>query len=447
MLIHELAQYGARESGERTLTEPVLHHTKRAVLDWLAALYPGTRISPGVELLQAHADETGVGFARLPGFGTTAFPATAAWINGSVSHTVEFDDIFRDGVYHPGCPVISAALAAADTRDADGLAFMTAIVVGYEISTRLAAAIQPAHYRYFHTTGTVGSIGAAAAVAALYAPGNPTVMQHAIATAATFAAGLQQAFRSDAMTKALHAGHAAAVGIRAGTAAAAGVTGVADILEGEAGFAAALGGTLDLPLVTAGLGVDYNITRITQKNHGCCGHTFASIDAALALQQEHGIRPDDIASIHVATYQTAINVTGNADPLTAFEGKFSLPYVVAHALRHGSVRLNAFDTERLTDTDTRVLMKKISLTADEALTAAFPRHRSSRVTIVMNSGQTHEHYAQDRKGDPECPLDDDELNDKYDELVTPVLGAQVAAALKSQVWMLEALQVRQLSLG
>lgn len=70
-------------------------------------------------------------------------------------------------------------------------------------------------------------------------------------------------------------------------------------------------------------------------------------------------------------------------------------------------------------------MKKISLTADEALTAAFPRHRSSRVTIVMNSGQAHEYYAQDRKGDPECPLDDNELNDKYDELVTPVLGARL----------------------
>ena len=447
MLIHELAQYGARESGERNLTDPVLHHTKRAVLDWLAALYPGTRMSPGVELVQAHADETGVGQARLPGFATTTFPATAAWINGSVSHTVEFDDIFRDGVYHPGCPVIAAALAAADTRDADGLAFLTAIVVGYEISTRLAAAIQPAHYHFFHTTGTVGSIGAAAAVAALYAPGNQTVMQHAIATAATFAAGLQQAFRSDAMTKALHAGHAAAVGIRAGTAAEAGVTGVADILEGEAGFAAALGGSLNLPLVTAGLGEDYNMTRITQKNHGCCGHTFASIDAALALQQEHGIRPDDIAAIHVATYQTALNVTGNANPQTAFEGKFSLRYVVAHALRHGSVRLNAFDAERLTDDATRALMKKITLVADEALTAAFPRHRSSRVTIVMNSGETYEYYAQDRKGDPESPLSDDELNGKYDELVSPVLGAQGAAALKAQVWALDTLRVRQLSLN
>ncbi len=447
MLIHELADYGAHESANRKLTDDVSHHTKRAVLDWLAALYPGTRMSPGIELVKAHADETGVGHARLPGFGTTTFAATAAWINGSVSHTVEFDDIFRDAVYHPGCPVISAALAAADTLDSTGLDFMTAIVVGYEISTRLGAAIQPAHYRFFHTTGTVGSIGAAAAAAALYAPGNATVMQHAIATAATFASGLQQAFRSDAMTKALHAGHAAAVGIRAATAAAAGVTGVADILEGEAGFAAALGGSLNLPLVTAGLGRQYNITRITQKNHGCCGHTFPSIDAVLALQQQQGFVADDISAIRISTYKTAIDVTGNADPQSAFEGKFSLPYVVAHALCHGSVRLDAFEPERLNDEAIRKLMKKITLIQDDALTAAFPRHRSSRVEIELNNGDRHEHYAQDRKGDPECPLSDEELQAKYEELVVPVRGVADAAALKAQIWALENQQVRQLSLG
>ncbi len=446
MLIQELAEYGAQESAKRKLTPEVSHHTKRAVLDWLAALYPGTLMCPGTELVKAHEDETGVGHARLPGFGKTTFAATAAWINGSVSHTVEFDDIFRDAVYHPGCPVIAAALAAADTLDSNGLDLMVAIVVGYEISTRLGAAIQPAHYRYFHTTGTVGSIGAAAAAAALYAPSNAVVMQHAIATAATFASGLQQAFRSDAMTKALHAGHAAAVGIRAATAAAAGVTGVADILEGEAGFAAALGGQLDLAVVTAGLGTQYNITRITQKNHGCCGHTFPSIDAALALQQQHGFKVDDIKAIRVSTYKTAIDVTGNADPRTAFEGKFSLRYVVAHALCHGSVRLNAFGPDRLGDPAIRKLMEKITLVQDDELTAAFPRHRSSRVEIELNNGDRHEHYAQDRKGDPECPLSDQELEDKYDELVVPVRGQEQAQALKAQIWDLEKQQVRQLAL-
>src|SRR3546814_15612786 len=79
--------------------------------------------------------------------------ATAAWINGSVSHAIDFDDISRGAVYHPGCPVISAALAAAEATNASGKALLHAIVVGYEISTRVGAAIQPAHYKYFHTTG------------------------------------------------------------------------------------------------------------------------------------------------------------------------------------------------------------------------------------------------------------------------------------------------------
>ena len=59
-------------------------------------------------------------------------------------------------------------------------------------------------------------------------------------------------------------------------------------------------------------------------------------------------RPDKIdaaqvESIRVDTYQTALDVTGNFDPRTAFEAKFSLPYVVSHALLYGAVRLNAFE--------------------------------------------------------------------------------------------------------
>src|SRR5438132_1413011 len=106
-------------------------------------------------------------FATVVGHGTTAFPATAAWINGSASHAAEFDDIYRDAVYHPGCPTISAALALAEDRDASGEAFLRAVVAGYEVSTRIGAAIQPAHYRYFHTTGTVGCFGSAVASALL----------------------------------------------------------------------------------------------------------------------------------------------------------------------------------------------------------------------------------------------------------------------------------------
>ena len=445
MLLDTIAAYGAHDTRAR-LPDEVIHHAKRAFLDWLSALYPGTRTQPCLQLLGAHGAELGSGSSSLPGCATTAFPATAAWINGSVSHAVEFDDIYRDAIYHPGCPTIAAALALAEDADASGLELLNAIVVGYEISTRIGAAVQPAHYRYFHTTGTVGCFGGAAAAAALCAPGDAQVMLHALATAGTLASGLQQAFRSDAMSKALHAGHAAAVGVRAGQGAAHGITGVPDILEGEVGFGAALAQDPDWNLAIDGLGQRYNILRITQKNHGCCGHTFAAIDGALALRAR-GVRADDIASLRVDAYQTALDVTGNFAPATAFEAKFSLPYVVAHALVHGSVRLDAFGPQRLQDPQVRQLMQKLELRADAALTAGFPRMRAARVSITTTGGQTLEHHAPYRKGDPEAPLSDAELNDKFEELAGPVLGRERALALRDAVWRLDGIPVRALRLA
>lgn len=438
MLLQTLADYGAREA-DSDLPEQVVHHAKRAVLDWFSALYPGTRLPPGPQLIQAHREELGVGHASLPGQGTTAFAATAAWINGSTSHAAEFDDIYRDAAFHPGVTIVPAALAVAQTHRRSGTDFLRAVIVGYEISTRLGAAVQPAHYRYFHTTGTIGCLGGAAAASLLMAPGRADVMLHALATAATFASGLQQAFRSDAMTKTLHAGHAASVGVRAAEGASHGVTGVPDILEGPAGLGAAMAGSPDWSQAVLGLGTDYHITRVTQKNHGCCGHTFSPLDAALLLRAEHGIAPDDIARVHVRTYRAALDVAGHPDPQTAFEAKFSLPYVLAHALIHGSVRLDAFLDDRLQDADTRRLMQRVQIEEDPELTARFPRRRSAHVEIELKDGSRHRHFAPDRKGDPEAPLSDDELNAKFDELASPVLGAEAASRLREQLWRLERL--------
>jgi len=446
MLIDEFAAYVGR-AATAELPGPVLHHARRAVIDWFAALLAGVPMAPGQPLVRAHRAELGVGASTVVGHATTAFPALAAWINGSASHAAEFDDIFRDAVYHPGCPTIAAALALAEQADASGIDFLRAVIAGYEVSTRIGAAIQPAHYRYFHTTGTVGCLGAAAAGALLAAPGDARVAADAMATATTFASGLQQAFRSDAMTKALHAGHAAQVGVQAAQAAAHGVNGVHDILEGDAGFGAALCGQPDWRDVTAGLGTDFNITRMTQKNHGCCGHTFAAIDAAMQIVRDHGLDPARIAAVRVATYQVALDVTGNFQPTTAFEARFSLPYVVAHGLLHGAVRLDAFQPQRMADPAIRALMTRITLTADAELTAAFPRQRAARVEIEMADGSRHAHFAPYRRGDPEAPLDDAMLTDKFMELGAPVIGAGPAARLLDALWQLGDRPVRALGLG
>lgn len=445
-ILHELSEFAAAQTSG-ACSPLVLHHAKRAVLDWLGALYPGTRCAPALNLVEACAEEIGHGRSSVVGFGTTAFAPTAAWINGSASHAVEFDDIYREAVYHPGSPTVAAALAVAESIDASGEAFLAAIIAGYELSTRVGAALQPSHSRFFHATGTIGCLGAAASAAVLLRPGDAQVMRHAVATAATFASGLQQALRSETMTKPLHAGHAAAVGVRAAQAAACGVTGAADILEGPLGLGAAMAKAPAWELATEGLGEKWHITRMTHKFHACCGHVFPAIDAALALRAQHGIRIEDVESIRVATNSAAVEATSRFDPRTAYEAKFSLPYVVCHALAYGSVGLDAFEPDRVADGRIRVLMRSFSVTEDPDCTAGFPATRSASLAITLKDGRQFTYFAPHRRGDPEWPVTDAELDSKLDHLAAPVIGQARALELRSLVWRLDEIDPRALRLA
>lgn len=417
------------------LSVEVVHHAKRAIVDWYAALLPGSVEPPATALEQALREDLDRGHARLAQ-GRRATVRTAALINGTAAHTVEVDDIYREAIYHPGAPTIAAALALAQARQASGLQWIRGVVAGYEVSTRIGAALGRAHYRYWHNTGTVGTFGAASAAATLLQL-DAARHAHALCTGATFAAGLQQAFRMESMSKPLHAGHAAEAGVLAALAAEQGVTGSLDVLDGEAGIGRAMGDGPDWGLAVATLGRDFHITRMTFKNHACCGHTFAPIDGALALQSREGLRWQDLEAIAVATYQPALDVAGNADPRTAAEARFSIPFVVAMALVHGSVRLSAFTPERLQDPDVRRLMSRIRLVVDPALDAGFPGQRAARVSFSTRGARVVEYLQPTRKGDPEQPLTDQDLSEKFIELVAPVVGPARARALLQSLWSLE----------
>ena len=416
--MHVVERYATWACGWRAqpIASEVSHHARRAVIDWHAALYPGLVVPPATLLKRAFSDET---------------PATAALINGSAAHTVEVDDIYRDGIYHPGAPTIAAAHALGFERRN----FLRAVIVGYEISTRIGALMGRAHYRYWHNTGTIGCFGAAAAAAELLQL-DERQFAHALATVATFAAALQQAFRMDSMSKPLHAGRAAQAGVTAALAAREGVTGSLDILEGEAGFGRAMGDNPDWEHALTGLGRDFHITRMTFKNHACCGHTFAAIDGALALKNRMGVRAEDIERVDVATYRAGVEVAHYPEPRTPAEGRFSLRYVVATALTHGSVRLAAFEPERINDAGTRALMAKVVPAIDPELDATFPRQRAARVAITAR-GRREELLQPTRKGDPDLPLTDAELEEKYRELAAPVLGRAAAEELLARLWRLE----------
>ncbi|ALP68579.1 MmgE/PrpD family protein [Paraburkholderia caribensis] len=446
MITTQLAEYAVAQMAEE-LPPEIANAAKRALIDWFAALFPGTKVDPALTLLRSHSRELGRGDASLPGLRSTAFGGTAAWINGSASHAVEFDDIFRDAIYHPGCPTIAAALAVAEERSVSGEKLLRAITAGYEVSTRIGVAVQPSHYKFFHTTGTVGCFGAAIASSTLCSQ-DQLAVAHALATSATFAAGLQQAFRSDAMTKALHAGHAAWVGVVAAQGAASGLTGALDILEGPAGFGAAMAQNANWSNVVSGLGERFNIASVTVKNHGCCGHTFAPIDALLALRKSHCFTIDQIESIDLRTYQVAIDVAGNPDPKSAFECKFSIPFVVAQAAKFGAVRLAAFEHDRINDRDVRSLMKRVAVVADPELTSSFPNARAAKIEVRLKDGQCLRHFQPYRVGDPEQPLSDSQLSDKFIELASPVIGGLPAERLLARLWSLESCSdLRELGLS
>ncbi len=437
MLIHDIADYAVAER-TRALPDEVFHHAKRAVIDWCATTTPGAVVMPATGLVKAMADDIGRGDARLFPSGTPATMRTAAVINAAASHTVEFDDIFRDALYHAGTPSVSSALAASENENLSGEAFLRAVIVGYEVATRIALVMGRAHYEYWHNTATNGSFGAAAAAASALGLDRDR-FANALGLAGTMAAGLQQSFRSDSYAKPMHGAHAVDSGLLSAVSAAHGVTGALDILEGEVGYGAAMSRDCDWSRATAGLGEHYNITRMTTKNHGCCGHAFAAIDGAMALKAKHGITADDIKAIRVGGYTATVDICGNKKHSTPFEGRFSVPYLIATSITHGDTRLDAFSAARLANPETAALVRKVDVHLDREIDAEFPHRRAARVTIETTDGTVHEHFQPTRIGDPDAPLSDDQLSRKFMELVSPVIGSGAAETLLAACWSLETL--------
>lgn len=430
----------AVDFASHALPAEVIHHAERAVMDWYASLYPGLGTAAVKALEAVLVDDLDHGAARLVGrgVGRAATLRAAALLNGTAAHAAEIDDSFRDAMYHPGAATIAAALAAAQSVNVTGAEFLRAVVLGYEMSTRIGVVMGRAHYKYWHNTGTMGSFGAAAAAASALKL-DAAAFAHALALAATFTAGLQQAFRLDSMAKPLHAGRAAEAGVLAAQLAARGMRSSLDVLDGEAGLGRAMSTGPDWSAVGATLGQDFHITRLTFKNHIGCGHTFAAIDGALALQQQHGFTHADIEQVHLGVYRPTLDIAPHVDPKDADQAKFSLHYMVATALVHGSVRLSAFEPSRLNDPATRALMARITKALDAEVDAAFPGRRGARVAVTLRDGRRLVHVQPDRKGDPELPLSDADLEGKLIELAAPTLGEADTRALIARIWSLHEL--------
>ena len=163
-------------------------------------------------------------------------PPAAAFYNGNLAHSLDFDDTHARGSIHPSAPIVPAALAAGEMTGASGCDLITAIVAGYETQIRISIALGPTeHYlQGFHPTATCGAFGAAAAAGRLFGL-DAEEQSRAFGLVGSQAAGSMQFLEDGAWNKPFHTGYAAMNGLIAATMAREGFFGTAKALEGQKG--------------------------------------------------------------------------------------------------------------------------------------------------------------------------------------------------------------------
>lgn len=373
----------------------------------------------------------------------TADTPRSAFYFGGLSHILEMDDLHRDSVTHPGCVVIPAALAVAARADLGGIAFLEAVLAGYEACCRVGMAAGKAHYRVWHATSTCGPFGSAMAVAELIGLSEEQTVW-ALGNAGTQSSGLWQFLDSGAMSKHLHTARAAESGVLASLMAAQGFTGPDEILEGKKGFFAGLCPDPVPEAVTAGPDRPWELTRTSIKPWPCCRHTHPSIDAALALHAEMG--GAGIAKVAVGAYQAALDVCDRPQPQDPYSAKFSLQHCVAAALTDGAVVQSSFDTDARARLATARAKVEVGLAA--GVDAAYPGSWGTELNVETADGRRFTAARRDAKGDPENPVAALELSAKARAVLADGgIGENRAEALIAAILALpDGAPVRSLSL-
>lgn len=408
------------------LPAEVVADALRSVTDWLGSALAGS-LEPPARMAQRVCAGLGASSeATVFGAGRSS-AAGAALANGVASHILELDDVHKGSTLHPAAPIIPAALAVAEREHSTGRAFLLAVTLGYDAAMRIGEAVNPSHYRFWHPTGTVATFGAAAAAGSLMRL-DAARMQDALGSAGTQAAGLWEFNADGSMSKHLHPGKAAFNGILAADLARAGFTGASQILEGDRGFCRAMSESYDMARIVDRLGESWKIRENCYKMHSCCGHTHTAIDAALALRPEVAGKA---AHILIETYGPGFEIVKESSPRSAYQAKFSIAYCVAAALGEGRVGLEQFPADGFTDEGARDaavarLLRRTEVRVADDLTAKYPAAWPARLTIELEDGSRRCAGADFPRGNPENPVSNGELEDKFRELVGPRLGADTA---------------------
>lgn len=394
------------------------------LLDFLAAVCAGyksnIKFNSSVEKVlfsQKGISESSVFFKK------EKYPArTAACINSIYCHGAELDDGHKKAMGHVGVHIIPAVFALAEAERKKQNEVMLAIAAGYETYIRISSAAQPGMVeRGFHSTGMAGAPACAVACAKLLALDKAGI-ENAMSLACTMSSGLLTYSESRQMIKPINPAKAAETGVFAARLAQAGVKGPLNCLEGPNGWFRAVTEKIDESIMYDDNNKKLMIHDCYFKLYPSCRHTHCVIEAGIKLHNKVNI--PQIRKIDVHIYPNAIRLAGQIlFPKNADETKFSIHYTLACALLYGEYGIDYMNPSKIKH-DVEDIIHKIRLITDESMENREKGIRGTKVTIYQENGDITSEIVLVPKGDPEKPLQKEDIIKKLRMCAKDLLSAK-----------------------
>lgn len=344
-LTETVARFIAR-STLKDMPSEASEKAKKVIADTFAVMLAGAGSEVSGPLLRYIRESGDTGRTPVLGTNVTASRETAALVNGTFGHALDFDDVLSMMPAHPSAVILAAMLASADGKRLTGKRLIESYVVGIEVGARIGEAMTVGHYnRGYHGTGTLGLFSAMGAMCKLHGLDVETT-RTALGIASSTASGLRRNFGT--MTKPLHTGWAARSAVTATTLAQCGFTAAPDVLEAKAGFFQTYGVAESDPQAAArALGTTWVIVDpgIALKRFPCCYASHRGMDGVLTLRDKLRFTADTLASLECRMPPGGMHVLIYPGPRTGLEGKFSLQYSLAAGVLDGAYSLWSFSDE------------------------------------------------------------------------------------------------------
>lgn len=413
----------------------VEHSVRQRILDVIGLCLAARSLPTSEAALAFVRDEGGREDATIIGEAGRYPAAQAAFANGVLAHSLDYDDTHLPSILHPSASIVPAGLAAAQANGSTGTQLVRAIAVGLEISVRLGMAgydEDMGNSVFFehgqHATSICGAMGSAATAVLLYG-GTAEDVCNALGVTASMAAGIIEANRTGGTVKRLHCGMAAKSAVTAADLVRRGFTGPPTVLEGRFGFFEAfLHGQFQPEYISEGLGTEWSIPDIFFKPYPANHFTHTSIDAGIAMR-EQGITPDDIAEVVLGVPTAVIRtigqpIEGKRTPETGYQAQFSGPYAFTAGLFGGGglgVGLDDFTDELAQDPARRAVMATVSVEPAAECDEIYPAQFPAVVRVKTKDGRELVEKRLANVGGNKLPLTDDQLSLKFMDNATRVL--------------------------